>query len=268
MPRSFSSNSDFFVSWPCVVSAIIFVLATPSSIEASPIPLSPGSVDYYDFSVEVVESITVVPGEVSFIPARLWNVGTVSASFKQYDSTNPIGGFGYDFYTPGLSLSGGISAALLPGANSTWISIEQGEVSTLFFSPSSFTNFDPNWSHLNGLTIAPGDFLDFTITTVAVNATQPLGLVDRLAGSLSLYLGEPIYKGMETGALAFEVLVYAGATAVSGPLQQVQLQNFEFEPRTNDVGSGTSVPESSTALLFSLGLCAAIGAFTWRSKSG
>src|SRR5688500_15911979 len=83
--------------------AFVFVLSNQRAF-GSPITVSDG---FYDLRFSVESSITLVPGETSYLKGRIDNAGSLPLSFKPYDSSNRIGGYGWDFNDPGFAIGAG-----------------------------------------------------------------------------------------------------------------------------------------------------------------
>lgn len=218
--------------------------ACTKEAHAGIIPVFPGSADYYALQLQLPRFVRANPTQISYLPVRLTNTGTHDITFKEYDATNPVGGYGYDWRQPGAAVGyGGVSGAI--GS-----SYEQGLV-------SDFDN-GPNLSHLNNVTVAPGEELTFTAWTfVSRNSSYY-----RFRTWIQIAFGEPTYAGFNSDEFRVSVSRGTGDTFEVLEWQDVSVTEYMNPPPPEPA----PVPEpASLAVWFVLGL-AGVGFGAWRRR--
>jgi hypothetical protein len=180
----------------------------------------------------VSRAITLISGETGYVIASIHNVGTLPISFKDYDKTNSSGGFGWLFNDPGFGI--GFGSVVSNGFTYT-SSFEYGMVN----SPQSQ---GPNFSHLDGVSIAPGESFEFNL--YSLNLSGPTGANAWLQTYNQLNFGSPLYVGFETAQYTINISMGTVAS-VTAPEPLALIRSFAFTPSTQEV------PEPSTLLLLS-----------------
>src|SRR5687768_751586 len=94
------------ISMRLIVVHVSLVCLLMSATTADGSPIFPGDDpgSFYDLTLSVESSMSLVPGTVGFLNARIFNTGTLPISFKPYDASNPVGGFGWNFDDPGFAI--------------------------------------------------------------------------------------------------------------------------------------------------------------------
>jgi hypothetical protein len=224
-----------------VVATILLLglLTVPRSSGADPIQLADGT--SLDLRVSVDSSIALVRGETGFVTAVIENTGTAPASFKPYDPANPIGGFGWDFNAPALAIGlGGRSCE--PGISK--LVIADGLVDPVTPRAFSCCFGSPDFSHLGGVTVNPGEALTFELFSMVALAGARPGLLTNMTTSIELAFAAPVFAGFASGL--FTIGVTVAADAAHGPLQSLALTNFTFPPGPPP---STPVPTPTSLLL-------------------
>lgn len=223
--------------------AIAFTLACIGNIHAIGITINQPSTGTLEVEFGVSRNVTLVSGQTGHIDATIRNIGTLPITFKEYDSSNPIGGFGWDFNDPGFAIGfGGMSYTTPPGTDGSQVGFQEGLVNLPQVE-------GPDFSHLSNVTIAPGQELRFVLyslnTSLGIGATLPFTTYNELD------FGEPIFGGWTSNKYTFTATV-GEAFSISDP-EKVDLTPFFFTPADDQNGHGNHVPDAgSTALLLGM----------------
>ena len=223
------------------------VMAVPCT--ADPIPVDGGGFINLEFFLQT--TITLVPGQTGFLQAAILNTGSVPLTFKPYDPTNPIGGFGWNFNDPGMAL-GDFGRVYSPSPLPNTLGFVSGRVSPV----PLVTSPPPDYSHVSLLSIAPGEMLTFERYSITLASSVSLGLVTGIETASQIAFGDPIFAGFNTDK--YQISIFAGSASQSGPLQQIGLTRFSFSPA--EPPGGVRVSEPVSLLLVGMGLAGFAGA--------
>jgi len=224
---------------------VVFTLSVATA-SASPIIVGGDPSLFYDLALSVQTSLTLIPGQVGFLQANIFNTGSLPIAFKDYDPANPIGGYGYDFNSPGAAI-GSFGYQFVPGPNG--LAVTEGHVDPLTRRPFSCCIGSPNFSNLNGVVIQPGTGLSFDLLSFAYDSNIAVGTNTNVTTAIPIAFGSPIFAGFNSGN--FTIPITAGENAASGNFSPVSLTNFTFSP-------AAAVPEPSTLFLVCSGLAASV----------
>jgi hypothetical protein len=178
----------------------------------------------HDVKLFVSPSLEVAPGQTGFIQAAIQNTGSVPIRFKRYDSTNSIGGGGYDFNDPGLAIGTfGLTLDPATGEQVAW-----GHTDPIVLKPFSCCFGEPDFSNLNKVIIHPGELLVFDLLSFWFPPNVPLGRTSRVTIAIQIDFGKPLYLGFDSDN--FSVVITASDHTANGPLQEVSLTPFSFAP--------------------------------------
>lgn len=217
-----------------ILSSVVAITFIATSAVASPIYLNADHTQYFDFNFSVNSSVVLVPGQTGFVMATLENTGTEAVTFQEYDSSNPIGGYGWDFYLPGLALGGGGGVTRGDLGYTTRFGYEFGQVSTVTAGTG------PSFSHLSNVTINAGDSLTFTLYSMLIDPSVSEGTSGTLESAIQMYFGSPIFAGFWSDRYIIDIT--AGNAYGLGSMQQVGLDNFQFSPRVPTVPTPIGLP--------------------------
>jgi hypothetical protein len=225
-------RSALFIS--LTISAALLLIPSPSL--ASPIVVGNGT---YDLTFSVATSVPVTPGQTAFVPAVITNTGTLPIIFQHWDSTLPIGGFGWNFNSPGFAVGFGGYSFLGPGD----LVLAEGLVDPVIPRPFSCCNGTPDFSNVSDVTINPGNSLTFVLYSVSL-----AGSSGQFENYIQLNFGDPVFRGFES--TNFTVTIFSSEDGEPGSFIAPQLRNFGFGPNS----PSPTTPEPASLLLLGTGL--------------
>jgi hypothetical protein len=174
-------------------------LTWPARGIAGPIFLDDAQTQFYDLKFFVSSSITLVPGQTGFVEAANTNNGNVGAGFTEYDSSNSIGGFGWNFNDLGLAI--GFQGQSFSGFPSDQLfQVEDGKI-----DPLSLIGSEPNFSYLSNVTIEPGETLEFELYSWVFDSSAPLRIAGIFSTANRFVFGSLDYAGYDSAQYSITV---------------------------------------------------------------
>jgi hypothetical protein len=214
--------------------AVLFTLAAPA--QATPITQPGGGT--YDLLFSVESGFNAVPGAPFALTAQLQNTGTLPIRFQNWNRAQP-GGYGFNFNAANWAIGLGSTSGdfyRAPGTGEPNFSQAQAQA---------------DFSELSGVTIAPGATLSFTLYTLLLDTSTPIGKAVDFKTNVEFTHGGGVIEGW--ASQLFDSGATAGTQPRDGGFLPVGLTNKDpFTPRPVGTPEPGSMALAGVGMLFAV----------------